>query len=141
LRNCWQNNILRDAPCISQSLQALPPQIKYLHRHPGRSGSEVTLWGSFRIICVLWLAQEVALHVVAKFYVQLLSKKYLMAYVLSIRRVLRREQCYQREKFDMTSSLQIVRFYLVLSNSLNRRFVRNLLSNMKGEQPSLYSRT
>jgi hypothetical protein len=49
---------------------------------------------------------------VAIFSRQLLSKKYLMAYELSIQCVCKWEQWYQREKFDMASSLQIVGVYL-----------------------------
>src|SRR5215831_10121370 len=61
-------------------------------------------------------------YIAAIFSVRLLSKKYLTAYVLSLQRVSKWEQCYQREKFDMTSNLQSVRFYLVLSNSINRQY-------------------
>ena len=60
---------------------------------------------------------------VAIFSKQLLSKKYLMAYELSIQWVSKWGPCFQREKFEMASSLQIVQivgFYLELSNPLNR---------------------
>jgi hypothetical protein len=54
---------------------------KYLHWHPGRSGSEVTLWESFRVLCVLWLALQVALHLecvisLAPFFSQTVSLYY-----------------------------------------------------------------
>src|SRR5713101_444824 len=51
-------------------------------------------------------------YIVAIFSVQLLSKKYLMAYELSLQCVSKWEQWYQMKKLDMASNPQIVGFYL-----------------------------